>query len=97
MKADPAENRITPADTNLPMDSVLPEPPVLVEREGEGGSVDGTVPTSSTTNGPEGAVVLTGVRRTAEGETRAPEGGTSGWVQRRSVHGLLCTRRRVAD
>ena len=89
------------------MDSVLPEPPLLVEREDGGGSVDGTMLTSNTTKGPEGAVVLTGERRTAEGVVGAPEGGTSGWAERRSVIGRmasaargdqsrLCTGRRVA-
>ena len=89
------------------MDSVLPEPPLLVERGSKGGSVDGTMLTSNTTKGPEGAVVLTGERRTAEVVLGAPEGGTSGWAERRSWFGRLasaasgdpsrlCTRRRVA-
>ena len=89
------------------MDSVLPGPPLLVEREEKGGPVDDTVRTSLTTKGPEGAVVLTGERRTAEGVVGAPEGGTGGWAERRSVIGRmasaargdrsrLCTRRRLA-
>jgi hypothetical protein len=90
------------------MDSVLPGPPLLVEREEKGGPVDDTVRTSLTTKGPEGAVVKAGVRRTAEGEgLGAPEGGTRGRAERRSVSGRLaseagrdlgrlCTRRRPA-
>ncbi len=49
-----------------------------MEREDEGGSVDGTMHTSNTTKGPEGAVVLTGERRTGEGVVGAREGGSGG-------------------
>ena len=71
------------------MDSVLPEPPLLVGRGSKGGSVDGTMLTSNTTKGPAGAVVLTVERRTAEEGVGAPEGGTRGRAERRSVFGRL--------
>ena len=60
-----------------------------MEREDEGGSVDGTMLTSNTTKGPEGAVVLTDGRRAVEEGVGAPEGGTRGRAERRSVFGRL--------